>query len=252
VEITARVLDSEGNVVWSGQRPVQPDLEPGDVVVALPGEDPPTGTDRPVSVELQLSGSEPLRVAGTGAEVQVVSIAPVSDGLRLLSTGEATIYERPDALPRIRWAGTSVVEPDPERTIEMLDSGTAPGVVLERPGPVAADSSADVTVVEDSGDQIRVDVVADGDGYLVVADALMDSFHATVDGEQAELRVADHAYVAVAVPAGAHEVGLSYHRPGGYAGPFVSMLAAAVVAALVIIPWLADRRRRSAPHTSTS
>jgi hypothetical protein len=245
MDLEARVLDAAGNLLWTGVRPIRPSDDPGDAIVALTGEDPPAGAGRPAAVELELRGTQPLQVAGSGADIQVVTVSPVNDGLRLVSTGEATIYERPDALDRIRWAGTSTVEPDPDRSIELLESASAAEVVLDKPGPVVAGSSANVTVLEDSGDTIRVDVDADGDGYLVVADALDGSFRAAVDGEPAELRLADHAYVAVAVPGGRHVVTLTYARPGGASGPIGSGVAALVVLGLAVTPPLVDRRRAS-------
>ena len=86
----------------------------------------------------------------------------------------------------------------------MLGAGGAADVILTEPGPSDESSSATVDVLEDSGDTIRVDVQADGAGYLVVADALSDSFVASVDGEPAELRVADHGVRGGGRPGRAH------------------------------------------------
>ena len=66
-----------------------------------------------------------------------------------------------------------------------------------------------MAVRTDDGDHVVADVQASGSGYVVVADEIQDGWSARVDGHPAELRDADHALVAVAVPAGHHTVELS-------------------------------------------
>lgn len=254
VQVDVRVVDEAGDVVLSGSRQVGTDAAAGDLVVALAGQDLDPDPESPLTAELTLRGDQPLVVAAgsTGASTpRLVVVEPADDGLRLLRTGEASIYERPGALSRIRWAGTSVVEPDAATTIAMLANGAPADVVLAAPGPSSLASSASLDVVEDSGDTIRVAVEAQAAGYLVVADALHDSFVATVDGESAELRVADHALVAVAVPAGAHVVELNHRQPYGGAGVAVSAGAAlAAIMLTVVSPARGDRRRWFARRTA--
>jgi hypothetical protein len=174
-----------------------------------------------------------------------VVIEPADDGLRLVRTGETSIYERLDAMPRIRWAGTAAAEPSGSSTIASLRNGESlPDVLLAEPGPTNEASTASVEVIEDSGDTIRASVQATGPGYLVVADALSGTFHATVDGTPAPLRVADHGAVAVAVESGAHEIELRYQQPYRGAGFAVSAGAALAVVALAAIRKAPGGRRR--------
>ena len=222
MQMDVRLVDDTGSVVLSGTRDVNGfRSEVGDVVVALAGEDLESERGELVA-ELTLRGDRPLvlsAMAGRPATPRLVIMKPADDGLRLVRAGEASVYERLDALPRIRWAGTSAVEPVASTTIASLLQGESlPDVILDEPGPTDVASTAEVEVHEDSGDTIRASVQADGPGYLVVADALSDAFRATVDGEPAELRVADHGYVAVAVSRGAHEVELRYQQPYRGAG----------------------------------
>jgi hypothetical protein len=167
----------------------------------------------------------------------------VDDGLRVVDVGGATVYERSTALPRIRWAETAVVEPDEAAALDLVASGDAPDVVLSAPGPAPSGAPAQVDVVEDSGDTIEVDVDAQGDGYLVVADALQDRWTATVDGAPAELRDADVGVVAIAVPDGDHVVRLEYDRPAGATGYLISAMSGAAVLGLVLVDRLRTRRR---------
>jgi uncharacterized membrane protein YfhO len=98
-------------------------------------------------------------------------------------------------------------------------------------------------------------VDARGDGYLVVADALQQGWVGEVDGEPADLVDADHAGVAVHVPAGRHEVTLRYAPPGQRAGVAVSAASAAGIAAAWIwgdrlIRRLGRRQRARADQSS--
>jgi hypothetical protein len=247
VELDLRVLDAGGEVLLSGTRRVPAGAVPGDLVVALAGEELESRSAEPLVAELTLRGDHPLVVAGAvePRTPRLVVVEPAEDGLRLVRAGEASVYERPDALPRIRWAGTAVVETDPATTITMLAAGDAPAdVVLTSPGPSNVESSASVDVLEDSGDTIRVGVEAAGPGYVVVSDALSDAFTASVDGAPAELRVADHGGVAVAVGAGEHEVELVYRQPYGGAGTAMSAGAALATIGLLVVRPARDGRRR--------
>ena len=143
-------------------------------------------------------------------------------------------------MSRIRWAAQSVVEPAPDRRLARLRAGDldADQVLLSAPGPATDDRPARVEVRTDGPDEIVVDVDAAGAGYLVVADALQTGWAASVDGAAADLVPADHAVVAVPVPAGQHRVRLYYAAPDGRAG-----LAVTVVAAAALIGLLGVERR---------
>jgi Bacterial membrane protein YfhO len=199
---------------------------------------------------LALSFSEsgargPLVVSGTGTTAACAPVTPRSDGLKLVFADPASIvYQRLTALPRIRWASSAVVIPAAAARLSALAHGI-PGdqVVLSRPGPPGSGRAAGVTVTADSGDQIAAQVNAAGGGYLVVADAMQEpGWSATVDGKAARLVPADHAMVAVFVPAGHHQVSIKYSAPGQLAGFAIS--AVAIVISVTIVAWEVWRRRR--------
>ena len=111
------------------------------------------------------------------------------------------------------------------------------------PGPLGSGLGAGVTVTADSGDEISAQVNAVGSGYLVVADAMQQpGWSVTIDGKPAKLVPADHAMVAVYVPAGRHQVSITYSAPGQVAGFAIS--AAAVVISVTLIAWEVRWRRR--------
>jgi hypothetical protein len=137
-------------------------------------------------------------------------VRPQDDGLRTVFT-RAPPYTSARALPRFRWASQELVVVDPKQRLETLARGPAADTtVVTRPGPPAEGYPAEPDVRSGTGDELVVDVRAQGAGYLVVADALQRDWVAEVDGLPGELVPADHALVAIHVPAGEHTVELRY------------------------------------------
>ena len=189
----------------------------GEVAVAIPGDD--LGGDGEITVTLDMAASDGRALSlatDDEGEVAVDVTRPADDGLRLAYADDLRIYERTRALPRIRWAGSSTVVDDPGERLDLLGEGSVPDdtVVLSEPGAEGSGAPGDVEVLLDAPTAITVEVESEGDGYLVVADALQTDWVATVDGESADLVAADHAGVAVAVPEGTHTVEIRY-RPRG-------------------------------------
>ena len=75
-------------------------------------------------------------------------------------------------------------------------------------------------------------VEADGEGWLVIRASFARGWRAAVDGRPAEVRRANGKHMAVAVPAGRHQVEIRYEAPGRRAG--LAVTAAAVLAALAL------------------
>ena len=222
--VTARTPDAE----VTGALHLHDALPQGDVTVSLPGETLAGAGVLEVTVVLEAADVElPLATTPSG-DLAVDIVRPTDDGLRLAYAADLRVYQRLDALPRIRWASRAEVVPDATDRLAYLSSGQVPDdtVVLSTgqdageavdPGD---DASAAITVVEDGGDAMEIHVDAPADGHVVVADALQDDWSASVDGRPADLVDADHAGVAVAVPSGVHEVRLELAPRGrGAASP---------------------------------
>jgi len=230
---------ARGGRTGSRTKPGQP------VWVAVPGDGIPAGT--PLTAVFTVTGSRPVAVAADGGRPAVSTVAArEDDGLRVAYAGSSTVWERTTALPRIRWASAVHVGADTAARVDAL-AGTAlkpDQVVLDSaPASPPAGRPATVTVTEDGTDDIEARVDAEGDGYLVVADALQHGWAATVDGRPAALVPADNGLVAVAVPAGSHTVRLEYRMPLGNAGAWIS--GAALAALLGIGLGVLVRRRRT-------
>ncbi|WP_229939007.1 hypothetical protein [Plantibacter cousiniae (nom. nud.)] len=224
-----------------------------DQSVAVAGEDIPA--DRAWVAELRFDSIEtPAPVAADpSGRLGLSLVRPADDGLRIAHTGDATVYERTTALDRIRWASTQVTETDPAEQVARMASGSLPraAVLLERPKDAPkgasdeAGSTATVTVLPSDTTRMEIDVVADGAGWVVVADSLRrPGWTATIDGKATELLPAEHAAAAVAVPTGEHRVVVQYTVPGQQVGLRVTAASLLVAVVLVVIDGFLFRRRR--------
>lgn len=212
--------------------------------VAVAADSVPAGTA--LTATITLHADAPLTVAADNGLPAVDTIVDADDGLRLAYVGSTVIYERMNALPRIRWASQSAVVAAQDQRVSMLSSGAVAGnaVVLSDPGPSASGRPATVRVLNEGTDSLTTTVAAQGSGYLVVADADQVGWQATVDGHRAALVKADQGLVAVNVPAGTHTVTLRYALPQQTPATWAS---AAVGLSLLAVPageWWWERRRR--------
>lgn len=173
-------------------------------------------------------------------------------GLELLRTGDqVALYENTHALPRFRIAHDVITVQDPEQAARALRRLVAEGssaserswrdtVVVETESTGSPSASADALsgqrdsewvrrVAEPNPQTIVIEAQMNSPGYLVVADTWYPGWTATVNGQEVPVRPANLQFRAVALPAGRHEVVLSY-RPwtvtAGYAMSSVGLLAA--------------------------
>jgi hypothetical protein len=234
-------------------------IEPGELAITVPAgsvEDAASGT---IDVRLSLDGAGGQSLAlATSRDGEVVAdaVRPTDDGLRLAYADDLVVYERGQALPRVHWAGHARTVIAGAERLDLLASGGVADdtVLLSEDGPAGSGARAEVSIDRDTPTSLGATVDADGDGYVVVADALQHGWVAEVDGERADLVDADHVGVAVHVPEGRHEVTLRYAAPGQRAGLAVSAVAVlGLVAAWVwgdrVLARWADRERRSRPRS---
>lgn len=253
VEISVVLRDPTGREISRGGV-IRSKWAPGWTQISVAGEDL-AGQKGPLSVSVSVSArdvpGQTLDLRADGDQVQILVIGSQQDGLRLAYTDASLqVWERPTALPRIRWASGSIVIDQPAARLAALADPTTPTstVVLSAPGPGASGAAARLSVSDDSGDRVAVDVQAEGAGYLVVADAIQSGWAVTVNGEPANLVDADHAVGAVYVPAGASTVVFQYVGTGLRTGAAVTAVSFAIFLFVLIFPPLFRRlRRRGAP-----
>ncbi len=247
--LTLHVTVSNGTTTITSARFLGTGIPAGaPISVAFAGEDLPT--TQPVRVTFSLTDAGGPLVLAAGRSGTGAACAPVRathDGLKLaFADAGSIVYQRLSALPRIRWASSATVISDPVQRLIAFERNAIPAdqVVLDAPGPAAAGQPATVSITHDYGDQIAADVEAKGAGYLVVADAMRQpGWSVEIDGKPADLVAADHAMVAVAVPAGVHHVSFGYRAPGQATGAALS----GVAVLLLIGAGIAERRRWFSP-----
>jgi uncharacterized membrane protein YfhO len=96
-------------------------------------------------------------------------------------------------------------------------------------------------LLDDAPERIVVRVDAARDGILVLADAWMSGWSATVDGKPAPMAPADLAFRAVAVPAGSHEVVFTYASRMWELGRLAGLAGLAGLLAVAGLAWRARR-----------
>ncbi len=221
-------VDEAGNVVASGQRRIFVGIPAGPL--QIPVTSPLDGAEVH-SVNIRIDAIDETVVSLGGNDLGHVSVGWVElpSATSVVLANELTLVERSTSLPRVRWASQSVILESDDAIAALRAGVPADTVVLSAAGPTADGGDASVAVVEDGAERIEIDVEASTAGYVVIADAIGDTWNAFVDGEAVDLVTADHALVAVHVPAGSHQIELSHDR-----GPFQVGLALSLVAALII------------------
>ena len=214
--------------------PLKETIDPGELVVTVPAEHPAPGGIVDVRLSLVGAGGQGLRLAArSDGPIVADAVHVADDGLRLAYVDDLVVFQRSRGFDRVRWAGRATTVTDAASRLSRLAAGRVAEdtVLLSDDGPAGSGRGGEVTVTRDTPMSLAASVDARGDGYLVVADALQQGWVAKVDGEPADLVDADHAGVAVHVPAGHHEVTLRYAPPGQRAGVSVSAASAAGITA---------------------
>jgi len=150
--------------------------------------------------------------------------------------GSVKVYRNRDVLPRAFIVHQAQVVNGAARSLERTtdsDFDFRKTVVLEeRPAgwvepPIEPATTAAVHITDYEPNQIKLRVETAVDGLLVLTDNYASGWEAGVDGRLTPVYVADHAFRAVVVPAGAHQVEFEYNPLSFKLGLAVSLLTAA-------------------------
>jgi hypothetical protein len=156
---------------------------------------------------------------------------------------------RAPALPRVFWTGSWEVAPDSDPTEALLRAAAGDRAVLPEAPPVAGQPGAPegpvaALDVQVDGPSLVATVVAPRDGLAVILDPFYPGWTATLDGRPVPILRADYAFQAVPVPAGRHELRLTYRNRWVEIGAVVS--AASLALLLATLALRSRRMRRSA------
>jgi uncharacterized membrane protein YfhO len=87
-----------------------------------------------------------------------------------------------------------------------------------------------IVAAREEANRTVVDVVADGDAFLVLSSTRHKYWKATIDGKPAPIVETNVAFQGIAITKGEHRVELNYRNPLVAAGGAVTLLALATLA----------------------
>lgn len=141
-----------------------------------------------------------------------------------------TIWKNEKALPRAFLVHQALPPPARSDLLETFRKANFAEVVyLEGltetvTHPKHPDRTDELRIVRYEPNEIHIHLTNPGRAFLVLADVWFPGWECTIDGKDAEIHRANHAFRAVEVPAGAHEVIFRF-RPKLYErGRFISLL----------------------------
>lgn len=166
--------------------------------------------------------------------------------------GRTVVYAKGYPVPRAFVAHRARVIHDPARSLAALrERGAAlldevllhadPGVPLDDPAPGSAPGRAELTA-EGPG-EVRIAAELPRPGFLVLSDVYYPGWKAFADGTEVPILRANHAFRAVRLGEGRHDVRFVYAPRSFAVGWRVSVAAAALAAAALLQAARAARRR---------
>ncbi|KAA3658854.1 MAG: hypothetical protein DWQ04_23920 [Chloroflexi bacterium] len=163
-------------------------------------------------------------------------------------TAYVHLYQNNTALPRAYLVTDAIFVKSSAASLQQINNPAfdiASQVILEgtSSSPVTPfeGNTGEVQINTYHSDYVEIQTVTNQPAYLVLSDTYMPGWHVSVDGEEAELLIANHAFRAVVVPAGEHLVSFTY-RPISFV---VGRAVSATMALIFIISGLFNYRTRT-------
>jgi hypothetical protein len=156
-----------------------------------------------------------------------------AEKLEIFHDGWTPIYENPDVMPRAWTTTNSIHLPDDEVLSYLSDQSERIGqeVVLSDPDSPQVDGNGDAgsaEIISYENTRVVIEASMPENGYLVLADTYYPGWSATVNGEGSEIYRANHAFRAVHLSEGDHQVEFTYQQPRLMAGAVISVISLVV------------------------
>jgi hypothetical protein len=157
------------------------------------------------------------------------------------------IYENKDAFPRAWVVGEYTVATG-DQALSMLAAGVVDlrhSVILAQEPPIkpAPGDSAVVNIVRAGDRAVSLSVTLDRPGIVVISDAYYADWKATVDGAPATILRANHAFRALALNAGAHQIEMRYDASLLRKGATISVTTFVLTVLALAGAWWSGRRK---------
>ena len=228
--LTPRRIEQTAGPIGSGNARLAGFLEN---VAALHGSEPLAPLSVLFSPVRELVGIRFI-VLGRHAE-------PPGPGLRLAYDGaDARIFENPAALPRafVARRARCVDDRTALRLLRTHAVDLSTEVLLaDCAAPLGASGTAERTearLAVDDAERVVVTASSDAPAWLVLTDTWFPGWTARLDGAEVPITRANHAFRAVALPAGRHDVEFVFRPRGLRTGAVVTLVSLGVLAALLV------------------
>lgn len=158
--------------------------------------------------------------------------------------GPVRVYQNLNVLPRAFVVYQADIVGSAQASLaRVTDSGFdfRRRVVLEQdpPGwsaPIELPTAgAEVTIAAYEAGRVRLTVDTRVKGLLVLTDTYMPGWRATIDGQATGIYVANHAFRAIVIPAGSHQVEFVYAPSSFWGGAAISLTAALATLATLLV-----------------
>jgi hypothetical protein len=164
----------------------------------------------------------------SGTELPDAKIPWSSRFKRVFSGNGFYIYENTSVLPQIYLADKIIVEPSPQKQLEILDA-LKPGerIALIPSGIVISTSKGQVELIEKTDRGIKIKASLAEPGFLVISVLYLPGWKAEVNRQPAVLESTNYIFMGLKLPQGNSDIKLSYSPPGLLSGigiSFVSLL----------------------------
>ena len=142
-------------------------------------------------------------------------------------------FDQRVAFPRLRWVPCAIMVLSEEEALRSLMQGEIDpekyvvletGIAASTPKCTGA-GEAILEKISESPNKLIVRAQADVAGYLIVGDTWYPGWRAWVDGKASPVLRANYLFRAISLPAGSHEVIVSYRPSWFYLGSILSLLA---------------------------
>jgi len=241
-------INADGHILTTSRR--RDGLFSGMAVFSLPGDDLPGGVLATITVMADGPLDHMLVGLDDSGGISTTLVAGADDGLRVVRSGDVTLLHR-EAAGFVRLFDAAVVQADLSLAAEAVAARGSHGaaiVAVPTGLPTSPDPNASLSIDSTwvKGGTSKAVVSVDRPTLVAFSNNAYPGWQATVDGDTTALLIVDTAFTGVMVPAGKHEVILSF-RPQHLAATVSIAVLSLLLAVALLASGIRERDAASAP-----